>query len=231
MYCINCGVKLADSEQKCPLCGTVPYHPDISRAIAEPLYPENQRPVTKVSRFGALGVITALFFLPMIITLLCDVSIFGEVSWSGYVIGALMLSYVACVLPMWFEKPNPVIFVPCSFLAVGLYLLYINIATDGDWFLSFAFPVVGALGVITATVTTLVKYVRRGFLYIFGGAFLALGVFSPVMEYLLNYTFKFERGLMWSLYPMVSLVFLGGILIFFAICRPAREKMERKLFI
>ena len=29
MYCIQCGVKLADSQSACPLCGTVVFHPDI----------------------------------------------------------------------------------------------------------------------------------------------------------------------------------------------------------
>ena len=40
MYCINCGVKLADSEKRCPLCGTVPYHPDIVRQEGEALLSE-----------------------------------------------------------------------------------------------------------------------------------------------------------------------------------------------
>ena len=29
MYCVKCGVELADSEKKCPLCGTPVFHPDI----------------------------------------------------------------------------------------------------------------------------------------------------------------------------------------------------------
>ena len=34
-------------------------------------------------------------------------------------------------LPLWFRRPNPVIFVPVDFAAIGLYLLYINFATGG----------------------------------------------------------------------------------------------------
>ena len=44
MYCINCGVKLADSEKRCPLCGTVPYHPDIVRQEGQALYPQDRYP-------------------------------------------------------------------------------------------------------------------------------------------------------------------------------------------
>ena len=31
MYCVNCGVKLADTEQFCPLCGVKALHPDVER--------------------------------------------------------------------------------------------------------------------------------------------------------------------------------------------------------
>ena len=39
MYCIKCGVELADSEKVCPLCGTRVFHPDLPRAQGEPPYP------------------------------------------------------------------------------------------------------------------------------------------------------------------------------------------------
>ena len=139
MYCINCGVKLADSENKCPLCGTVPYHPDIPRKQGSPLYPVNHYPATEVSPKAAQRVLLVLFLLPILTTLAIDLRISRSVTWSGYVIGALIMTYVLLCLPGWFRKPNPVIFVPCGFAAVGLYLLYIDLATGGDWFLSFAF--------------------------------------------------------------------------------------------
>ena len=109
--------------------------------------------------------------------------------------------------------------------------MYISWTTEGGWFLSFAFPVTGAVGLIVTAVVTLLKYVGKGQLYIIGGAFIALGLFMPLMEFLLNLTFGFPQALIWSGYPLVSLVLLGGMLIFLAICRPARETMERKFFI
>lgn len=231
MYCINCGVKLADTEKRCPLCGTVVFHPELNRPEAEPLYPQDQVPVPKVNSRIANVIVTAAFLLPILITLLCDLQMNGGVTWSGFVIGALVVGYVILVLPTWFRKPNPVIFVPCGFVAVGLYLLYISLATGGHWFLSFGFPVTGAVGLIVTTVVTLLRYVRRGRLYVFGGAAIALGAFMPVMELLMNLTFHFQKFKWWSLYPMIPLVLLGGVLIFLAAYRPARESMERKFFI
>ena len=231
MYCINCGVKLADSEKQCPLCGTIPYHPELNRPEGEPLYPKDKYPAAKFSPWGALVVVSTIFLLPMIISLQCDLLLNGSVTWSGFVIGALAVCYISLILPFWFRKPNPVIFVPCGFAAVLGYLWYINFAVDGEWFLSFAFPVAGFAALVVTAVVTLVRYVRRGYLYIFGGALIALGAFMPLMEFLLILTFHKEGFAWWSLYPLTALVLIGGMLMFLALCRPARETMERKFFL
>ena len=44
MYCVNCGVRLADTEKKCPLCETAVYHPDIKQSDARPTYPKGKYP-------------------------------------------------------------------------------------------------------------------------------------------------------------------------------------------
>ena len=229
MYCAKCGVKLADTEHSCPLCGTRA-HPDLWCQAETPMYPRQQPPV-QVSTRAIMIILTTLFLLPAIICFQCDLLLGGTIVWSGYVISALVTVYVCVVLPLWFRKPNPVIFVPCGFAAVAVMLLYISIATEGGWFLSFAFPVTGYVCLVVTAVVTLMRYVRRGSLYVFGGAFCALGIFMPVMGYLLNLTFYEPHFALWSLYPMTPLLLLGGMLIFLAICRPARETMQRKFFI
>lgn len=228
MYCANCGVGLAPTEKACPLCG-VRAHPDLMKADVTPLYPADP-PVQVNSK--AVHVVTAvLFLLPMLICLQCDLIVTRHITWSGYAIGALALIYVIFALPYWFRSPNPVVFVPCGFAAVGLYLLYISVASGGGWFLPFAFPVLGVLCLLVCAVVTLMRYAPKGALYVFGGAFAALGLFMPLMGWLLNLTF-FKGGFaLWSLYPMTALLLLGGLLIFLAICRPARETLQRKFFI
>lgn len=231
MYCVHCGVKLADTEQTCPLCQTPVFHPDIQRQDAAPLYPKDRVPVHQVTSQGARIITTAVFLLPMLICFQCDLLINSRITWAGYVIGSLLCLYTIFVLPGWFRRPNPVVFLPVSFLVVGLFLCYINLTVEGKWFLSFAFPVVGFLGLLTTTVTALCRYLRRGLLYIIGGGLIALGVFMPLMEFLLCVTFDHIRFFGWSLYPLTSLVIVGGTLIFLAVNRRAREKMERKFFL
>lgn len=231
MYCINCGVKLADSEAVCPLCGTEVFHPDLAREKAEPLYPVKRYPAPLENPKTAQIILTTITLMALLITLLCDVQFNGRMVWSGYVAGALIIGYIVLVLPFWFRKPNPVIFVPSSFAAVMLYLLYINHVTDGNWFLSLAFPVAGYLALTTTGVVALLKYVRKGGLYIFGGAGIALGALMPLLELLICVTFDSVSFVGWCWYPLIVLVLLGGMLIFLGIHNPARETMERKFFV
>ena len=127
MYCINCGVELADSETVCPLCGTRVFHPDMPRQQGEPPFPPDPMGhPEEVNRSGALFILTMLAVLPIVICILCDWSVNGAILWSGYAAGGVALLYILAVLPLWFRKPNPVIFVPADFVAIGLYLLYLS---------------------------------------------------------------------------------------------------------
>ena len=231
MYCINCGVKLSDTEKRCPLCQTVVYHPDFPHRDVEPLYPKEMGPAPQLNTWVAHCIVVVAYLLAMSVCLVCDLQMSPGLTWSGYVIGGLLVSYVVLILPLWFAKPNPVIFVPCDFVAAGLYLLYISLATNGGWFLSFAFPVTGFAGALVTAIVVLRRYVRRGRLYVFGGAVLTLAAFMPVLELLLAITFPAVGFIGWYLYPLIALGLIGGMLLFLAICRPARHSMARKFFI
>ena len=90
MYCVKCGVELADSEKKCPLCGTTAFHPDVSRKLADPPYPTERRlRAEDVTRSGVLFVLTVLALLPAVICLLCDWRINNAIVWSGFASGAM----------------------------------------------------------------------------------------------------------------------------------------------
>ena len=79
--------------------------------------------------------------------------------------GALILAYIIVLLPLWFRRPNPVIFTAVDFAAAGAYLLLIDLLTQGGWFLPVAFPIVGGCMLITVTVTALTYYLKRGDVY------------------------------------------------------------------
>ncbi len=232
MYCVKCGVRLADSEAACPLCKTRVFHPDLVREAGEDLYPRGKYPSVKGKSYWPLILLTVVFLLPIVTVLLCDLQFNRAITWAGFVIGALLCTYVLVVLPAWFKSVNPVIFAPCDFAALALYLLYIDLETGGGWFLSFALPVLGGVAIFVVATAALVRYLpRRARLFIFGGGFLAFGAFMPIVELLIDLTFAGISFIGWSLYPLAAFLLLGGTLLFLGSYRPARETMERIFFI
>ncbi len=225
MYCVKCGVELADSERKCPLCKTPVYYPE--EKISELSFPEYTKTREKMSQRGLYFIITFVFAIAAIISLLCNIQVNRELSWSLYVVGALILSYAVFILPRWFRRPSPAIFAPVDFAIVALYLMAINYLTGGEWFLTFALPIVGAVALIVVSFSVLVYYLRRAYLYIWGGELIALGLLMPAVEELIHLNFGIHETLAWSPYPMVTLVLIGIMLIIVAIVKPFRESLKR----
>ncbi len=232
MYCIKCGVELADSEKSCPLCGTEVLLPEgQTRELTPPPYPPHPGAVTDgITRAGAMSVVTLLCLIPLVLCLLVDLKINGKPVWSGFASGAILLCYVVLFLPLWFRRANPVIFVPVDFACVGLYLAYINFAVGGRWFWSLAFPMLLASCLVTTAAVTLLRYVRGGKPFIFGGATILYGGIMVLLEHLIHCTFHQPIMIHWSIYPFVAFFLLGVFLLLVGIIRPLRESFRRKLF-
>ena len=63
MYCINCGVKLADSEKVCPLCETKVYHPELPVRFTQPPFPAVNTQRERISRKGSAFILSIIFIL------------------------------------------------------------------------------------------------------------------------------------------------------------------------
>ena len=99
MYCIKCGVELADSERSCPLCKTPVYYPNMPKEVETP-YPKFVSVEEKVNPRGVYFILSFLFLIGGIISAICDISLQGGITWSGYVIGALVILYATVLLPL-----------------------------------------------------------------------------------------------------------------------------------
>ena len=227
MYCINCGVKLEGGADKCPLCNTVVPIP--APHEEEKMYPSNKFPKLLPKSKALSGSLVIILFIPLILTFFSDIHDNRKLDWFGFVAGALLLCYILIALPIWFRKPSPVIFIPCDFLAIILYVLYIDLELQGGWFLPFALPAIGGFGLLICALITLLRYVKKGRLFIIGSFFILLGGFIMLLEALMVKPFQIPFS-GWSCYPLVTLVLLGGMLVYLAINKSAREMAKRKLF-
>ena len=231
MYCIKCGVELTDGQTVCPVCSTRVYHPDIELKDAPPTYPKKDFESEEFNRRGILFVITICVVLAAALCVMFDLSLQGGIAWSGYVTGGLLVFYVSVILPLWFKRVTPAIFVPCSFASILLLLYYVNMQTGSQWFFSFALPVTGVLALILTSVTTVFHYVRRGRLYTLGGGLIALGGWTVLIECFIHLTFEPPTHMIWSPFPCTAFVVLGMMLIIIAIVKPFRESLHRVFYV
>ena len=227
MFCVKCGVELGDSENKCPLCNTPVYYPERERG--ELRFPEFKSTREPINARGFLFVVTFFAMIAAVISVICNLTVNEEFSWSIYAVSAIALCYVAFVLPMWFRRPSVAIFVPVDFAAVAVFVAIIAFRIRADWYFSFALPVIAIFALIVSAITILSYYLRRGYLYIWGGAFILLGLLMPVLELLLHLNFGIHDRFVWSFYPFASFVLFGIMLIIIAIIKPFRESL-RKIF-
>ncbi len=231
MYCVKCGVELANSETKCPLCGTAVFHPEIAKNDGPKPYPARTEPEERFSPAGILFVLSTIMLLAAFICLICDVSLNKRVVWSCFCVFGILLGWIFFILPFWFKKPSPIVFVPVDFACIILFLLYVDLKLGGKWFLSFAFPVAGGVGLIVTAAVTLIRTLGRGRLFIIGGTLMLSGAFCLLAEFLADITFSDSVSFDWCFYPLTVLCLAGLSLIVIALVPALRESLRKKLFI
>ncbi len=227
MFCVKCGVELADSENKCPLCNTPVYYPEKERG--ELKFPEFKNTREPLNARGLSFVVSFFVAIAAVICVICNITVNDELSWSVYAVASLALAYVIFILPSWFRHPSVAVFVPLDFGAAAIFIAIVAAMMRADWYFSFALPVIAFLALVVSGVAILSYYVRRGYLYIWGGAFILFGFFMPTLELLLHLNFAIEGNFHWSFYPFAALILLGIMLIVIAIVKPFRESL-RKIF-
>ena len=71
-YCVNCGVKLKESEKVCPLCNTKVINPNNLKTEFIPAYSQNIEKTKKVNKKYLCFLITIILMGVTIITVLCN---------------------------------------------------------------------------------------------------------------------------------------------------------------
>ena len=231
MYCVKCGVRLEDGAAACPLCGTPSWNPE-ERERNTHYNPELYPAPEKEGKYTLLAVITVVMAGIALGCLIACLVALGRVGWSGYVLFGVAFVYISAVLPFWFRRYYPAVFLPLSFAALAGYLLYINGATGGHWFLSFAFPVTGMAFLITyfSVGIALIRFRPRTKLMLLGLLFILTGGFMLLLEFFLHISFSMKM-FRWSIYPAAFFGILGIFLFIASLIRPLRRGLYKKFFI
>ena len=229
MYCWKCGVRLAQGVTACPLCKT-PVPQPASAQPSRKTYSERYPPESSHGNYLLLGLLTAVLLIGALASLLVCLKTRRAAAWSGYAMLGCALAWIILILPRWFRRPNPTVLLVIDFAAVGGFLLYVCQKTGGHWFLSFAFPLVGLLCILSVVCSVLLRRLRRGRLFVVAGLFLSLGGVCMLIELFAHITFR-SAMFLWSLYCVVFFSALGIFLLIAAIVPALRQYLARKFFI
>ncbi len=233
-YCVHCGVELAPSEDRCPLCKTPVINPNgVWREPEERPYPEQLEVVPPHidRRYGA--ALASLFLLiPVSVVLASDLLINHRITWSAYVLGAIAL--VACwvLLPFYLDVQRPYLYLTVDTFSAALYLEMIAYLTGGAaWYLALALP----LTILAGGALMLSVYVcrRKRFppldrssivVVVFAAALIALEALTDLW---LHQAVRLE----WSLYALVPLAASGGVLRIIERKPKLKVEIKKRLFL
>lgn len=231
-YCVNCGVELADSEKRCPLCQVEVSNPKApwKEPTERPYSRHVDNLMKKIDRRYFAALAGLLLTIPCVITLLLDIIADGRFTWSAYVIGAVALVYIFVLLPLYFKKPHTVIFPAADCAAVLLYLLFIERMNGGGWFWSLGLPITVAASVCVITLALLFTKTQASILVKAGGVLIATGLFVVCAEVIIRLHLYASATLTWSLYALMPCVVLGVAALILEHRNNFKAQIRRRLF-
>lgn len=144
-YCVNCGVELDKSAEKCALCNTVVMNPnDAGKEKPEPPFARDYHIPESISQKFVAYVISMVMLIPNIVCLLFNLMVFKDGFWSFYIFASSMLAWVVLVFPFFTKKHKPYLMWAFDTAAVSLYFYFLSVMTEGtfSWYLPVALPVI-----------------------------------------------------------------------------------------
>lgn len=231
-YCVHCGVKLGDSEKRCPLCQTPVYDPaEPERPSAPKPYPVRtpEQELKRSKRF--LLTLSALMLLaPAGLCFVIDLLITGGITWSGYASGALIMLFVSVAVPLAVPKYQVYFAIGTSFLCLNGYLFLVErLSGSGRWFFPIALPALALAAVIITLITMLW---RRGWLNkltLLGLAFAGIALECLAIEWLHAAALEKTGGFVWSPFVLAPCLFISLSLFFINGNRSVREEVRRRV--
>lgn len=233
-YCVRCGVELENGTPACPLCQTPVIDPTAPPAEpVRPLYPHSAHEgIPKVSSRAKFILLSILLAIPTFVTLTCDISLSGGITWSGYVLEAVIaLLGTAAIgwfvpLPAW----SKVLMMGAIWSA---YTFFVEYRIHGKLGFPFSLPIV-LYGVWMLSMLCLYGWLTRRNprpLVLTAHFFVMAGGFCVLIEIWVNLYFSIIPRALWSIYPAGTALLLGAVFVLLHRSRTLKAALIKKLFV
>ncbi len=215
MYCQNCGKQLPDGVTACPDC-TAAEAPQVEAVpVSQPDSSQNKKPLFKTPGKGSksyAALFTALLVFPSTICIAIDVAFDRYDYWFGYVVGALLVTWVIAVLPVLRITP-PVVTSLICFGSIVLYLYYIaHKSGHMGWLSNFFLPLTILMAAFIAIDSALIGSKKITGLHIFSLLSGEAAIYLIASEIMWDIWRKGEVDLKWSLIAACGFVSVVAVL-------------------
>jgi len=228
-YCVNCGVKLAKSENKCPLCNTKVINPNKLKDEYVPAYPSQIEKFKTINyKFVAKLIILILLTLAAI-TVFCDLIITKSISWSIYVVCAILC--LSSHLIFAFNK-NIYLSYAVILITTEILLYVIAFLNDGmNWYIYLVLPFVFIFWCYIMICTRIIKKRKKGILRRFIMCLLFSSVALIGIESGIDLFRHNEIHYTWSLYAALPITIVSILLFIISFNRKLLEEIKQRIFI
>lgn len=231
-YCVNCGVELDASTERCPLCSTPVINPRELERIkeAQSPFPTQKGQVEAVKRKDLGILLTMVTLATAVICGILNGLVFQESMWSLAVAGSCVLLWVLLVPVVIYTKQSAYLYLLYDGAAV-IFLLYMItlIVGDNDWFVGLGVPLTVLVTVVVEGFTLCADKLPKSFLTISLYLFTWIGLLCLGVEMLIDRYVTGSISLGWSAVVLTVCGVLDIALITMLSRRRLRNSVRKRL--
>lgn len=228
-YCVNCGVKLKQSEKVCPLCNTKVINPNNLKDKFTPAYSQAVEKHKEINKKYLCELITVVLICAAIITVLCDLIFTGNITWSIYVIVSIMFLDSKLSFILFKNKFIPLII---DLFATETLIYVIAYLNNGlHWFYYLVCPFIFIIWIYIVLCAFVLSKKKSNLLRRFFVAFSFISVILLTIEMCVD-MFKYEKIIInWSIYAVLPITIIGLILFIISYNRKLMDEIKQRIFI
>lgn len=232
-YCVSCGVELDKSAEKCALCDTVVINPNIRETDEppEPPYPERIVIPKGVRRRYVAFLVSIVFLIPNLVSVLINVLFPQSGMWSVYVVATSALVWFLFVFPLLLKRSRPYLLLIVDTIASLLYIyVFYEMHRQNAWFFQVALPLVLMFFFICLfSLKWLSK--DRDWVHIAIVVLAEIAIFSILTDFIINRFYQTGHVIMVSIVIAASCLALIAFFLFVSKNKRFRAWLSRKFFV
>lgn len=221
--CNHCGVELDVEMNYCPLCGRKSNIPQVTESVKKKSS-DSVNHETNSFDFNSLTVfqkqkifweLSAIIIGSLIlVTLFIDLFTNKQISWSKYIVTIGMVLFLNITMIVFLQKKLFLLLTGC-FISTSLLLVLIDMFNNNlGWGLRLGIPIIFFIFVVLYFLIFFIQKSKQKGVNIIAYFLIAIGILGLCIDGIINLHSIETFRLKWSIYLLVSVLPVAGILFF-----------------